>query len=74
MAHDLRRYDGASPDVFVLLIVISSPDPGKFDQAMKSIADALGAVPVSTETLMVAEKESEASFENLGSQVKEIIN
>jgi chemotaxis protein MotB len=59
---------------FVLLIGISSPDPGKFDKAMKSIADALGAAPVSTETLMVAEKESEASFKNLGSQVKEIIN
>ncbi|MDP7166739.1 MAG: flagellar motor protein MotB [Nitrospinota bacterium] len=59
---------------FVLLIGISSPDPGKFDQAIKSIADALGAAPVSTETLMVAEKESEASFENLGNQVKEIIN
>ena len=59
---------------FVLLIGIPSPDPGKFYQAIKSIADALGAALVSTETLMVAEKESEASFENLGSQVKEIIN
>ncbi len=59
---------------FVLLIGISSPDPGKFDKAMKSIADSLGAAPVSTETLMVAEKESEASFENLGSQVSDVIN
>jgi len=59
---------------FVLLISLSDPDPGKYDQAMKSIAEALGAAPVSTEKMMVAEKESAASFENLGSEVKEIIN
>lgn len=60
---------------FVLLIGISSPDQGKFDKAMQSIAEALGADPgSSTATLLVAEKASEASFKNLGSQVEEIIN
>ena len=59
---------------FVLLIGISSPDPGKYDKAMKSIANALGAEPEATaEVLKVAENEAEASFENLGSEVSEMI-
>ena len=58
---------------FVLLIGISSPDPGKYDKAMKSISEALGGAPASQEELMVSEKVAEASFENLGSQVEEII-
>ncbi|MEE9239957.1 MAG: flagellar motor protein MotB [bacterium] len=58
---------------FVLLVGISNPDPGKFSQAIKSIQDALGASPVSRETLKLSEKQSEASFEFLGNEVKKII-
>ncbi|MDA0999758.1 MAG: flagellar motor protein MotB [bacterium] len=58
---------------FVLLMGISSPDPGKYSKAVKSIQEALGASLSSKEKLMVAEKESEASFNNLGSQVSQVI-
>jgi chemotaxis protein MotB len=58
---------------FVLLFAISSPDPGKFDKAIKSIQDAIGTAAISTEVLNLSEIQSEASFELLGSEVKEII-
>ncbi len=59
---------------FVLLVGISNPDPGKFDKAIKSIQDALGAAGISKEMLSLSGKQSEASFESLGREVKEIIN
>jgi len=58
---------------FVLLMGISSPDPGQFDKAIKSIQEALGAAMVSKERFLMSEKQAEASFENLGSQVKELV-
>lgn len=58
---------------FVLLVGISSPDPGQFDKAIKSIQEALGAAMVSKERFLMSEKKAEASFENLGSQVKELV-
>lgn len=58
---------------FVMLMGISSPDPGKYNKAIKSIQEALGASLASKEQLLVAEKQSEASFENLGSQVSQVI-
>jgi len=58
---------------FVLLVGISSPDPGKFNKAIKSIQDAIGTSAVSRETLNLSVKQSEASFELLGDEVKKII-
>ena len=58
---------------FVLLFAISSSDPGKFDKAIKSIQDAIGSAAISREILDLSGKQSEASFELLGGEVKEII-
>ncbi len=58
---------------FVLLFAISSPDPGKFDKAIKSIQDAIGSAAISKEILDLSGKQAEASFELLGGEVKEII-
>ncbi len=58
---------------FVLLFAISSPDSEKFDKAIKSIQDALGTAAISAETLNLSAKQSEASFELLGGEVREII-
>ncbi len=59
---------------FVLLFAISSPDPGKFDKAIKSIQDAIGSAAISKEILDLSGKQAEASFELLGGEVKEIID
>ena len=58
---------------FILIVAMSSPDKGKIDKALKSIQGALGTSGVSAEMAMLSEKKSEASFQNLGSQVKNLV-
>jgi len=58
---------------FILIVSMSSPDKGKIDKAIKSIQGALGTSGVSAEMAMLSEKRSEASFQNLGSQVKNLV-
>ena len=58
---------------FILIVAMSSPDKGKIDKAIKSIQGSLGTSGVSAEMAMLSEKKSEASFQNLGSQVKNLV-
>lgn len=58
---------------FILIVAMSTPDKKKIEQAMKSIQGALGTAGVSAEMAMLSEKKSEASFQNLGSQVKNLV-
>ncbi len=59
---------------FVLLVALMTPDKKKFDSAIQSIQSALGAAVMTGQRALVAEQKAEASFQNLGSQVKQLIN
>ena len=58
---------------FILIVAMSTPDKKKIEQALKSIQGALGTAGVTAEMAMMSEKKSEASFQNLGSQVKNLV-
>lgn len=52
---------------------ISSPDPTKFTQAIKSIQEALGGIRISKETIVRSQELTEASFEKLRREARKII-
>ena len=59
---------------FVLLVGVSSPDPGKFDKAIQSIQDALGAAVLTKEKVVERELRVEESFQQIAQDVQEVID
>ena len=59
---------------FVLLVGVSSPDPGKFDKAIQSIQDALGAAVLTKEKVVERELRVEESFQQITQDVQEVID
>ena len=58
---------------FVLLVDVSSLDPGKFDKVIQSIQDALGGAVLTTEKVVEKELRIEESFQEIAQNVEKRI-